>query len=214
MLCSLHGIGGSLDCSASCTINTVSAFAAQVVVENYADGGYHVPVAHLDLAACLDMKSYSTTVGDRYSVQRVSSKVVPQSTDARDSPVATRTSNEVIMERLGNAAEALYFHLHPSLLLNRYGPWLDVNYVHPTSPTTTSIVYDYFVEQQLLKDPTFITTSLTASDRVQTEDTYLCESVQGGLGSAAYRRGRYAAPEGALHAFHVWIAKDLAGGNP
>ena len=30
--------------------------------DNYLDGGYHVPHAHISLAACLDLSSYSTNV--------------------------------------------------------------------------------------------------------------------------------------------------------
>ena len=41
-------------------------------------------------------------------------------------------------------------------------------------------------------DDKFIEESLAASGRVQAEDTWLCEKVQGGMESPGYGSGRYA----------------------
>ena len=49
-----------------------------------------------------------------------------------------------------------------------------------------------------------------ASDRVQQEDIGVCESVQRGLASSAYDRGRYApGVEQAAHQFHVLLEAEL-----
>ena len=73
----------------------------------------------------------------------------------------------------------------------RYGPWLDVNWVTPTSPTTCSVLFDYFLDEGVLAtDERAVTEGLAASNQVQQEDVALCESVQRGLQSPAYDCGR------------------------
>ncbi len=139
----------------------------KVVVDNYLDGGYHVPILHKTLAANLDMSSY------RIELHK---KVVLQAADA-DS------------ERLGR--QAVYIWAYPGLMLNRYGPVLDVNRVIPISENKTQIIYDFYFEPKQAKDPLFVEQSIRASEQVQAEDTWICKRVQEGLGSSSYEQGRY-----------------------
>ena len=41
----------------------------KVFIDNYLDGGYHVEVLHKDLTTALNIDSYSTEVGEGYSIQ-------------------------------------------------------------------------------------------------------------------------------------------------
>lgn len=41
----------------------------KVFVDNYLDGGLHVPFAHEDLAGDLNLKAYSSTLYENFSVQ-------------------------------------------------------------------------------------------------------------------------------------------------
>src|SRR5690606_305539 len=41
----------------------------KVFVDNYLDGGYHVPHLHRGLNSVLDYRSYSVEIGDRFCVQ-------------------------------------------------------------------------------------------------------------------------------------------------
>jgi choline monooxygenase len=82
----------------------------KVVVDNYDDGGYHVPYAHKGLDGNLDLQSYRTSVHHGYSLQ-----------------TCRGAAGEGASERLG--AEAVYAHVYPNLMINRYGPWCDVNMV-------------------------------------------------------------------------------------
>jgi choline monooxygenase len=92
---------------------------------------------------------------------------------------------------------------------------MDTNMVIPTSPSTCTVVYDYFLEKETLQSlgeeaDTFLSTSLAASDQVQQEDNMICQSVQVGLHSSAYDTGRYApGVEMADHAFHQTLARQL-----
>ena len=84
----------------------------KVFVDNYLDGGLHVPVAHKGLADNLDFGSYTT--------QAAGPHAVVQSVGGR-------------AERVGGTAS--YTYIWPNLMLNRYGGgdgaprWLDANLV-------------------------------------------------------------------------------------
>jgi len=164
----------------------------KVFVDNYLDGGYHVEHLHPALTDNLDINSYKTKVTPLYSVQEAAGL------------------GDV---RVGG--HALYIYMYPSLMINRYGPWMDTNMVIPTSPSTCTVVYDYYLEKDTLESlgdnkDVFLSTSLTASDQVQQEDNMICESVQRGLLSSAYDTGRYApGVEMADHAFHQTLARQL-----
>jgi len=165
----------------------------KVFVDNYLDGGYHVEHLHPALTENLEIDSYKTTVTDQYSIQEAKGKGDP---------------------RLGDSS--LYIYLYPSLMINKYGPWMDTNMVIPTGTNSCKVVYDYYLDRQLLESTseadlhTFVTESIKASDQVQQEDNMICESVQTGLNSSAYDVGRYApGVEMADHAFHRTLAKQL-----
>ncbi len=95
-------------------------------------------------------------------------------------------------------------------MINRYGPMMDTNLVLPMGPDKTRLIFDYYSQPAQATDEPFITRGLAASDIVQQEDIALCESVQRGLGSVAYDRGRYSVKReiAALH-FHRLLAEEL-----
>jgi choline monooxygenase len=159
----------------------------KVFVDNYLDGGYHVERLHHGLASELDLGTYRTELFERYSIQ----------------------SSTGASERIG--ANALYAWLHPNVMFNRYGGVLDTNVVLPLSPSRTRVVIDYYFDAATLASPELIANALNASDRVQREDIAICESVQRGLRSGSYDRGRYSVTrEAPMHHFHRLLAADLA----
>lgn len=161
----------------------------KVYVDNYLDGGYHVSHLHHDLAAKLDLDAYRTELFETISVQ---------SCAGGDD------------DRVG--ADAVYAFMFPNFMLNRYGPWLDTNLVLPLGVDRCLTVFDYYLEPERASDRAFIEESLAASDQVQQEDVGICESVQRGLGSVSYDKGRYAPLiEHADHQFHCLLARALAG---
>jgi choline monooxygenase len=78
---------------------------------------------------------------------------------------------------------------------------MDTNVVWPTGPNTCDVAFDWWVERNCVEDAKFIQESLKASDIVQQEDVALCESVQRGMESVGFRRGRYA-PSVEMPMFH------------
>lgn len=140
----------------------------KVFVDNYLDGGYHVEYLHPDLAAGLDLDNYETLIEENFSIQRCKSA----ETDAR----------------LGTGA--VYAYLYPNVMFNRYGQVLDINLVLPDGPDRCTVVFDYYFTPE--STPEFIEASLASSHQVQVEDVGICESVQRGLSSRGYDKGRYA----------------------
>jgi choline monooxygenase len=168
----------------------------KVYVDNYLDGGYHVGYLHQGLAAQLDMDSYQTEVFGRYSIQ------------SGAGAGGDGSSGSDFAERIGD--KVLYAWLYPNLMINRYGPMMDTNWVIPHGHDETEVIFDYYFTPETAADADFVEKSLAASDVVQQEDVDICESVQKGLGSSSYDRGRYSAKreQGELH-FHRLLAQDF-----
>ena len=140
----------------------------KVFSDNYLDGGYHVEYLHPNLASQLDLDKYETLVEQHFSIQRCGS-------DGES-------------ERLGTGA--VYAYLFPNLMINRYGNILDINLVLPLGTDRCLVVFDFFFAPECHDE--FIQTSLASSHQVQLEDVGICESVQRGLRSRGYDKGRYA----------------------
>ena len=86
----------------------------KVFVDNYLDGGYHVPHLHKGLDSVLDYSEYTIENGERYCLQ--------------SSPMVSR-DDEVGAVRAGHA---LYYWLYPNFMLNYYDGVLDTNLVGPS----------------------------------------------------------------------------------
>ena len=158
----------------------------KVYVDNYLDGGYHIPHMHPSLDAQLDMSGYRTELHARYSIQTC--------------PPSDRSEGVRIGER------AIYAWLYPNLMLNRYGDCLDMNHVVPIDENHCRVDYEFY-----FRDPKAeaVEASIAQSDFTQQEDIAICESVQRGLHSESYERGRYAPTvEIGEHHFHGLLARD------
>ena len=96
-------------------------------------------------------------------------------------------------------------------MINRYGPCLDSNHVVPLGPDRCRVDYEfYFARSGADGDDSFIRKSMEQADLTQREDIEISESVQVGLQSSAYDRGRYAPKvEMGEHHFHCLLQRDL-----
>ena len=87
---------------------------------------------------------------------------------------------------------------------------------HVSAPTTSQVIYDYFLEEDkwnAFKDDQerqhWIDNCLKNSDQVQQEDGFICRAVQKGLESSGYDVGRYAPNvEMADHQFHLHLCQN------
>jgi choline monooxygenase len=171
----------------------------KVFVDNYLDGGYHVPFLHKGLNSILSFKEYTIECWDRVCLQ--SSPI-----DAEDSHDAMTAS-----VRKGQAA---YYWLYPNLMLNWYEGYLDTNLVLPLGVDRMKVIFDFWFSDVSDAARDKNQRSMDVSQRIQDEDHAICESVQRGLGSRAYRAGRLSVRrEAGENLFHRLLARDLRGGT-
>jgi choline monooxygenase len=167
----------------------------KVYVDNYLDGGYHVPHLHKGLNSVLDYKEYTIENGERHCLQ--SSPMV--SSEEHASFAATRTGER-----------AYYYWLYPNFMINVYEGVMDTNLVLPVAPDRCLVQFDFYFSDVSEGKKEHNANSVTVSDRIQDEDVDICESVQRGLRSRAYGAGRLSVRrEAGEHLFHRLLAKDL-----
>jgi choline monooxygenase len=170
----------------------------KVFVDNYLDGGYHVPHLHKGLSSVLDYKQYTIENEDRYCLQ--SSPMV-----ASDEDAATGTT------RKGD--RAWYFWQHPNLMINCYEGYMDTNLVIPVDVDHCHVIFDFYFADVSEARRDYNEQSVNVGNRVQEEDLGICEDVQRGLKSRAYRAGRLSVRrEAGEQLFHRLLAADLKRG--
>lgn len=170
----------------------------KVFVDNYLDGGYHVPFLHKGLSSVLDFAKYTIENKDRYCLQ--SGPMVPGDGDA--AVAATRTGDR-----------AYYYWLYPNFMINCYEGYMDTNLVLPLGVDKCRVIFDYFFADNSPEAEPHNLQSIDVSAQVQTEDLDICVSVQKGLNSRAYGAGRLSVRrEAGEHLFHRLLAADLKAG--
>jgi choline monooxygenase len=158
----------------------------KVYVDNYLEG-YHIPIAHPGLMREIDYAQYRTDTFRYYSQQFAPIRAMKtEDTGERFYPPGT------------GRQEALYFWIFPNLMLN-------------ISQEKTLTIFEWFFHDATSeKARGRIKKAVAFSDEVQQEDIGLCESVQRGLRSATYNRGRYSVRrENGVHHFHMLLREFL-----
>jgi choline monooxygenase len=160
--------------------------------ENYLEG-FHVPFVHQGLNQAIDYGSYTTETFRFSSLQTALSE-----------PPALVDGLNAANLNFDNNIAAYYFFIFPNLMLNFY-PWgLSVNIVKPLKKDLTKISYLTFVS-----DESKLNKGAGADlETVEYEDQAVVESVQKGINSRFYERGRYSPNrKQGTHHFHHLIAE-------
>ena len=162
--------------------------------DNYLEE-FHIPYVHAGLAEQLDYSSYYTELFDYGSLQ-----------------MGIARSGETVFDLpsghpdFGKKVAAFYFWLFPNIMLNFY-PWgLSLNVVYPLGPARTRVSFISYVWNESLRDQG------VGGDlhKVEMEDEEVVESVQKGVSSRLYNRGRFSARrEVGTHHFHRLLAKSM-----
>jgi choline monooxygenase len=168
----------------------------KVYVDNFLDGGYHVPHMHKGLNSVLDYTNYTIENVDRCCVQ--------------SSPVAVDKSSEASAAATRKGDRAYYFWQYPNFMLNWYEGYLDTNLVIPLGVDRCEVIFDFYFGDTSEAQMPYIRESMGVSERVQQEDIVICDGVQRGLSSRAYQAGRLSVRrEAGEHLFHRLLAADL-----
>lgn len=170
----------------------------KVFIDNYLDGGYHVPHLHKGLDSVLDYSQYTIECGQRHCLQ--------------SSPMVTGDDAEVAANRSGD--RALYYWIYPNFMINCYEGVMDTNLVRPLSVDRTEVVFDFYFQDVSETARDRNQASVAVGDQIQQEDLDICASVQRGLKSRAYNAGRLSVRrEAGEHLFHRLLHADLKSGN-
>jgi choline monooxygenase len=171
----------------------------KVYVDNYLEG-YHIPIAHPGLMREIDYSQYRTETF-RYHSQQFAPIRAMKADDTSERAYAPG----------GGSQEALYFWIFPNLMVNIYPDNVSTNLIVPLSQDKTLTIFEWFFHDAAsAKVRERMKKAIAFSDEVQQEDIGLCESVQRGLQSALYDRGRYSVKrENGVHHFHMLLREFL-----
>ncbi|MGQ0763197.1 MAG: aromatic ring-hydroxylating oxygenase subunit alpha [Acidobacteriota bacterium] len=188
----------------------------KVFVDNYLDGGYHVPHLHKGLDSVLDYSNYTIECGGRHCLQSS-----PMVNSAGSSPPLnkpdkfrggqTPAHRDVADTRTGE--RALYYWIYPNFMINCYAGVMDTNLVRPISVDRTEVIFDFYFADVSEKARGRNLASVAVGDRIQQEDLDICASVQRGLKSRVYDAGRLSVRrEAGEHLFHRLLHADFKAG--
>src|SRR5579863_9425053 len=170
----------------------------KVYVDNYLDGGYHVPHAHKGLSSVIEYTSYTIENFARSCLQSS-----PLSSDAK-------SEKGVAATRQGRA---FYLWIYPNFMVNAYEGVMDTNLVLPLGVDKCAVVFDYYFADVSAAALPRNKASIKVSEKVQDEDVAICDAVQKGLASRAYLAGRLSVRrEAGEHLFHRLLHADLTRG--
>jgi choline monooxygenase len=158
----------------------------KVFVDNYLDGGYHVPHLHKGLDNLLDYSEYQIELGDRSCLQ---------------------------WSPMESGGRALYYWIYPNFMINRYPDAMDTNLVIPSGIDQTEVIFDFYFADVSSVARERNLARIGVSEGIQDEDLGICESVQRGLRSTAYTAGRLSVRrEAGEHLLHRLLYSDLNSG--
>lgn len=167
----------------------------KVFVDNYLDGGYHVPHLHKGLDSVLDYSNYMVENGDHFCLQW--------------SPLVSAGA-EAATGAVRKGERALYYWLYPNFMINWYEGVMDTNLVLPHGVDKTEVIFDFYFPDVSVTALERNRASIDVGQRIQDEDVGICKSVQGGLNSRAYKAGRLSVRrEAGEHLFHRLLYSDL-----
>src|SRR5947209_5311085 len=138
----------------------------KVYVDNYLDGGYHVPHAHKGLSSVIEYTKYAIENFEQSCLQSS-----PLSSDAN-------TEAGVGATRQGRA---FYLWIYPNFMINAYEGVMDTNLVVPLGVDKCAVVFDYYFTDISAAAEAHNRESIAVSEKVQDEDMAICDAVQRGL---------------------------------
>ena len=166
----------------------------KVYVDNYLDGGYHVPHAHKGLNSVIEYTKYTIENLERACLQ--------------SSPLSSGKKSEggVSATRQGRA---FYLWIYPNFMMNAYEGVMDTNLVLPLAVDKCAVVFDYYFADVSRKAAAHHRASIKVSEKVQDEDM---ASVCGGAAIRATRSRRASVSSLAACGFDQGLGAPSRGG--
>jgi choline monooxygenase len=166
----------------------------KVYVDNYLDGGCHVPHAHKGLSSVVEYTKYTIENFERSCLQ---STLLGSSGALNSSVGSTRQGH------------ALYLWVYPNFMVNAYSGVMDTNLVLPLGVDKCAVIFDYYFAD-ISPAAQHHRESIAVSEKAQDEDMAIRDSVQRGLASRACVAGRLSGRrEAGEHLFHRLLYRDM-----
>ena len=157
--------------------------------DNYLEG-FHIPYVHKGLNNDMIWDKYETQILDRVVLQKAKSQDL----------------KEIIPYDEDKDNYAYYFFIFPNIMINYYKWGISINIVEPISHNKTMIKYMIYN----LKEEKIPEGSSSSVDTIELEDQNVVLSVQKGIKSRYYDRGRFSPDmEKGVHYFHRLISENL-----
>ncbi|MBC8173687.1 MAG: aromatic ring-hydroxylating dioxygenase subunit alpha [Chitinophagales bacterium] len=162
--------------------------------DNYLEG-FHIPYVHKSLNKVIDYGNYETHLHEYCNLQL---GIAKDGEMVFDLPAHSPDH--------GKQVAAYYYWVFPNMMLNFY-PWgLSVNIVQPKGVDRTTVSFKTYISDE----SKFNQGAGSDLNRVELEDEEVVESVQQGLRSRFYFRGRYSPKmEKGVHHFHMLMQQFL-----
>jgi choline monooxygenase len=162
--------------------------------DNYLEG-FHIPYVHPTLNKAIAYEDYEVRVFDHCNVQI-----------GRCKPGQKSIPLQIGDPDFGENIYAYYWFVYPNLMINFYHWGISINWVIPKNNNETEVRFLTFKRRDI-PDSDFVETAL---DLTEMEDEAVVESVQKGLNSLAYHRGRFSpSREQGVHAFHRYLYNEI-----
>ncbi|GMB09509.1 choline monooxygenase [Thermolongibacillus altinsuensis] len=160
----------------------------KIGIDNYLECD-HCSIVHKTLVSKLDMNQYEMEVYDYYSYQ--------------GAPLKGKTNE------FGLGQGGRYYWLYPNTWFS-FDPGPANVSIHQSIPidhkTTKYIYTTFFMTDQMSKEEQEL---MAIDELVRQEDLEICEAVQKGMDTGAYKQGRFSLTENLVHHFQLLIQKDL-----
>ena len=126
------------------------------------------------------------------------------------SPLVTEGAEE-LTGAVRKGDRALYYWIYPNFMINYYEGVVDTNLVLPRGVDQTEVIFDFYFPDVVSESARANNlASIEVGQRIQDEDVAICKSVQRGLRSQAYNRGRFSVRrEAGEHLFHRLLFNSL-----
>jgi phenylpropionate dioxygenase-like ring-hydroxylating dioxygenase large terminal subunit len=167
---------------------TISKSNWKIGIDNYLECD-HCSIVHKALVSELDMSQYEMEMHENYSYQ--------------GTPLKGMRSD------FGLGQGGRYYWLYPNTWFSfDPGPAnLSIHQSIPIDHKTTKYVYTtFFMNDQLSEEEEKL---IAIDELVRKEDLNICEVVQKGIMTGAYKQGRFSLTENLVHQFQLLIQRDL-----
>ncbi len=175
----------------------------KLVVENFTEC-FHCPSVHPELCDIIP--------GFRSGIIQQENPGGAVYVDGGNSMTFTARTNRPLISTIETEDEGCFRSttIYPNLLLVMVPDHVEAYTLWPRGPKETTIVFEWLFEPETIARPDFdCSDTVEFADTVNRQDWTICEQVQEGVQSRAYKSGFYSSQEHLPRKFNQWVLQQL-----